>query len=157
MSRQVKLAIIFSAIGAAVAIGIIVAIVYNQTVGEIFLHLAGEKDDEDSSNNLNSAPTLGFITHYKAVLAVGEEGTYSADSKFGKAPFSFEWKFSDGLILTGQKVSRSYDLPGRYSFYLTVSDSTGKQVTSTELNTNVVQETAKKENVTANATPTRHN
>ena len=149
MSRQAKLAIIFGAIGAAVGIGITIAIVYNQTMGEMFQRLAGEEDDD--SSNLNSLPTLGFITHYKAILAVGEEGTYSADSKFGKAPFSFEWKFSDGLTLTGQKVTRSFDLPGKYLFYLTVSDATGKQVTSTELNTNVVQEMPK-EDVTANST-----
>lgn len=142
MSRQAKLAIIFSAIGAAVAIGITIVILYNQTGGSMFQRLAGEDDD---SSQFDEEPTLGYITHYKAILAVGEEGTFSANAKFGKAPFSFEWKFSDGLTLTGQKVTRSFDLPGKYLFNLTVTDAAGKQVTSTELNTNVVQEIAKKE------------
>jgi PKD repeat protein len=146
MSRAAKLAIIFSAIGAAVGIGIIVAIVYNQTGGLTFQRLVGGEQDDDSSS-LNSEPTLGFLSRYKAILAVGEEGTFSADSKFGKPPFSFEWKFSDGLALTGQKVTRSFELPGKYTFYLTVTDATGKKVTSTELYTNVVQEMPKKEGI----------
>lgn len=144
MSRAAKLAIIFSATGAAVGIGIIVAIVYNQTGGLTFQRLVGGEQDDDSSS-LNSEPTLGFLSRYKAILAVGEEGTFSADSKFGKPPFSFEWKFSDGLTLTGQKVARNFELPGKYTFYLTVTDATGKKVTSTELYTNVVQEMPKKE------------
>jgi len=147
MSRQVKMAIIFSAIGAAVGIGVTIAIVYNQTVVALFQRIAGEDDD---SNQFDEEP-LGFLSYYKAILAVGEEGTFEAYSKFGKAPFSFEWKFSDGLILTGQNVTRSFELPGKYSFYLTVTDGTGEKVTSTELYTNVVQEMPK-ENVTANAT-----
>jgi hypothetical protein len=146
MSRAAKLAIIFSAIGAAVGIGIIVAIVYNQTWGLMFQRLVGGEQDDDSSS-LNSEPTLGFLSRYKAILAVGEEGTFSADSKFGKPPFSFEWKFSDGLTLTGQKVTRNFELPGKYTFYLTVTDATGKKVTSTELYTNVVQEMPKKEGI----------
>ena len=152
MTRKAKLAIIFSAIGAAVAIGITIAIVYNQTGGEMFQRLVGG-EEEDASNSLNSEPTLGFLSRYKAILAVGEEGTYSAVAKFGKPPFSFEWKFSDGLTLTGQEVTRSFDSPGNYLFNLTITDTTGKKVTSTELNTNVVQETPKTED-TGNTTVT---
>jgi hypothetical protein len=152
MTRKAKMAIIFSAIGAAAAIGVTIAIVYNQTVGEMFQRLVGG-EEEDASNSLNSEPTLGFLSHYKAILAVGEEGTYSAVAKFGKPPFSFEWKFSDGLTLTGQEVTRSFDSPGNYLFNLTIIDTTGKKVTSTELNTNVVQEMPKTED-TGNTTVT---
>ena len=152
MTRKAKLAIIFSAIGAAAAIGVTIAIVYNQTGGEMFQRLVGG-EEEDASNSLNSEPTLGFLSHYKAILAVGEEGTYSAVAKFGKPPFSFEWKFSDGLTLTGQEVTRSFDSPGNYLFNLTITDTTGKKVTSTELNTNVVQEMPKTED-TGNTTVT---
>jgi hypothetical protein len=148
LSRVAKLTIVFSVVGAAVGIGLTIAIVYNPTVGAVFRRLA---DEDDDGSHLNSEPRLGFITHYKAILAVGEEGTFTADSKFGKPPFSFEWKFSDGIILNGQKVTRDFELPGKYSFYLTVTDGNGEQVTSTELNTNVVQEIAKKEG-TDNAT-----
>ena len=78
-------------------------------------------------------PTLGFIAHYNATHVVGKEGTFFADSKYGKPPFTFEWKFSDGLTLTGQKVTRSFELPGKYSFYLTITDGNGDKETSAEL------------------------
>jgi hypothetical protein len=153
MTRKAKLAIIFSAIGAAVGIGVTIAIVYNQSVVALFQRIAGQDGD---SNQFDEEEPLGFLTHYKAILAVGEEGTYDALSKFGKAPFSFEWKFSDGLTLTGQNVTRSFDSPGKYSFYLTVTDGNGDKATSTELYTNVVQEMPK-EKVTANTTSTHLN
>jgi hypothetical protein len=153
MTRRAKSAIIFGAVGAAaVGIGIIIALVYNQTVGEMLQRLTGKDDEDSSSDSLNSAPELGYLSRYKAILAVGEEGTYNAYSKFGKAPFSFEWKFSDGVILTGEKVTRSFSSPGKYTFYLTITDGTGEKVTSTELYTDVVQEKPKEQEVT-NATP----
>jgi hypothetical protein len=135
MSRTVRLTIIFSAIAIAVGISIMLVTGYNKILAGLFLGSASE----------DKGYTLGYSTHYPGILAVGEEGTYSADAKSEKAPpFLFEWKFSDGLTLTGQKVTRSFDLPGKYLFNLTVTDSTGKKVTSTELNTNVVQEMPKK-------------
>ena len=145
MSKTAKMAIIFGAIGAIVGVGATIAILNSQPMGSMLQGLAGGKSNYDNSNYYsnnqdNTAPKLGFITHYKAILAVGEEGAYSAESKFGKGPVSFEWKFSDGLTLTGQNVTRTFDAPGKYSFYLTVIDSNGDKVTSTELNTNVVQE-----------------
>ena len=48
---------------------------------------------------------------------------------------------------------RSFDLPGKYLFNLTVTDATGNKVTSTGLYTNVVQEMPKKED-TGNTTLT---
>jgi PKD domain len=151
MTRRAKSAIIFGAVGAAVGIGITIALVYNQTLGEMFQRLTGKDDEDNSSVSLNSAPELGYLSRYKAILAVGEEGTYIAYSKFGKAPFSFEWKFSDGVTLTGERVTRSFNSPGNYTFHLTITDGTGEKVTSTELYTNVVQEKPKEQEV-ANAT-----
>jgi PKD domain len=152
MTRRAKSAIIFGAVGAAaVGIGIIIALVYNQTLGEMLQRLTGKDDEDSSSDSLNSAPELGYLSRYKAILAVGEEGTYNAYSKFGKAPFSFEWIFSDGVTLTGEKVTRSFSSPGKYTFYLTITDGTGEKVTSTELYTDVVQEKPKEQEVT-NAT-----
>jgi PKD domain len=153
MTRRAKSAIIFGAVGgaAAVGIGITIALVYNQTVGEMLQSLTG-KDDEESIS-LNSAPELGYLTRYKAILAVGEEGTYDAYSKFGKAPFSFEWKFSDGVTLTGEKVTRTFSSPGDYTFHLTIADGTGEKVTSTELYTNVVQEKPKEQEAANHTRP----
>jgi len=59
-------------------------------------------------------------------------------------PYTFEWKFSDGLILTGENVTRSFESPGKYFFNQTITDGNGDKVTSSELYTNVVQEMAKK-------------
>jgi hypothetical protein len=147
MSRTIRLAIIFSAIAIAVGISIMLVTGYNKTLTGFFL--GAESEDKGY--------TLGFSTHYSGILAVGEEGTYSAIAKSEKKPpFSFEWKFSDGLTLTGQNVTRSFELPGKYSFYLTVTDGNGEKATSTELYTNVVQEIPKEE-VTANATSMQHN
>jgi len=101
-------------------------------------------------------PTLGYLTHYKAILTVGEEASFDAHSKFGKAPYTFEWKFSDGLTLTGENVTRSFDSPGRYFFTLTLTDGTGDKVTSSQRYTNVVQEMAKKEGIN-NTTLSLHN
>jgi PKD repeat protein len=154
MTRKTKLAIIFSAIGAAIGIGVTIAMVYDQGVVAMFQRLVG--GEEDDSSYPNTEPTLGYLSHYKAILAVGEEGTFDAHSKFGKPPYTFEWKFSDGLTLTGENVTRSFELPGKYSFYLTVTDGNGDKVTSTELYTNVVQEKPKEE-VTASATSMQHN
>jgi hypothetical protein len=156
MSRTVKSVIFYSAIAIAIAAGVGI-IVYNQTLGTIFQRTADEEEEEGSSYLGGSVPTLGFLSHYKAILAVGEEGTYDAHSKFGKPPYTFEWKFSDGVTLNGQNVTRSFDSPGKYPFYLTITDGNGDKVTSKELYTNVVQETPKEEVMTSNATSIQHN
>ena len=70
MSRVAKLAIIFSAIGVAVGIGVTIAIVYNQTVVAIFQRIAGQDGD---SNQFDKEEPLGYLSYYKAILAVGEE------------------------------------------------------------------------------------
>ncbi|MDQ3837183.1 MAG: PKD domain-containing protein [Thermoproteota archaeon] len=150
MSKTAKMAIVFGAIGAIVGIGATITILYNQPMGSMLQGLAGGESNYDNSNYYsnnqdNTVAKLGFITHYKAILAVGEEGAYSADSKFAKGPGSFEWKFGDGLTLNGQNVTRTFDTPGRYSFYLTVTDANGDKVTSTELYTDVVQKIVRKE------------
>jgi PKD repeat protein len=154
MSRTLKSALFFSAIGIVAGVGIILIVGYSQIMEAIFQRTA---DEENGGTNLGgSVPTLGFLTYYKAILSVGEEGTFEAHYKFGKPPYSFEWKFSDGLTLTGQNVTRSFELPGKYSFYLTVTDGNGDKVTSTELSTDVVQQMPKEEG-TANVTSTQHN
>jgi hypothetical protein len=160
MSRTVKSAIFYSAIGIAVVVGIMFFIVYNETLGTMFFQrTADEEENDGNSDSLGgSVPTLGYLTYYKSILAVGEEGRFDTFPKFGEAPYTFEWKFSDGLTLTGQNFTRSFDSPGRYFFNLTITDGTGDKVTSSQLHTDVVQEIANKEGVAANATSsTQHN
>ncbi len=114
IQRAAKSAIFYSAIGIAVVVGVMFFVVYNQTLGTIFQRTADEEND--SSYLGGSVPNLGYLTHYKAILTVGEQASFDAHSKFGKAPYTFEWKFSDGLTLTGENVTRSFDSPADTSF-----------------------------------------
>lgn len=77
------------------------------------------------------------------MLTVGEEGAYAAVAGGGKPPYTFEWEFSDGITLTGENVTRTFNSPGIQYFSLTVTDADGKQVKSTELNTRIVPEISK--------------
>ena len=105
----------------------------------------GVSEDNDNNNNNNPLADRPFRykTYYKAMLTVGEEGAYAAVAGGGKPPYTFEWEFSDGIILTGENVTRTFNLPGIQYFSLTVTDADGKQVKSTELNTRIVPEISK--------------
>lgn len=149
MSRTVKSAIFFSAIGIAVGVGIMLVIVDDQTLGRIFQPLVGGSSD-DSKQGGNSLP-FAIRQNYNATLAVGEEGAFLGVARGGIEPYTFEWKFSDGLTLTGQNVTRSFNVPGTYHFEVTVTDADGKQVKSTNPTINVLQDLPKRDR-TANAT-----
>lgn len=127
MSSTIKSAIFFSAIGIAAGIGIMLLIVDDQTLLGIFKPLIGESSDNEQADNLPFA----IRQNYNATLPVGEEGVFLGLANGGKEPYTFEWKFSDGLTLTGQNVTRSFDSAGRYHFEVTVTDADGKQVKST--------------------------
>jgi hypothetical protein len=141
ISRTVKSAIFFSAIGIAAGIGIMLLIVDDQTLLGIFQPLVGGSSDDNEQGN-NNLP-FAIRQNYNATLTVGEEGAFLGVARGGKEPYTFEWKFSDGLTLTGQNVTRSFDLPGTYRFELTVTDADGKQVKSTNPTINILQELPK--------------
>lgn len=147
MSRTVKSAIFFSAIVIVAGIGIMLLIVDDQTLRGIFQPLVDESSDNEQGGN----PAFAIRENYKSRLAVGEEGAFLGNARGGKEPYTFEWKFSDGLTLTGQNVTRSFDVPGTYYFEVTVTDADGKQVKSTNLTIHVFQELPKGDG-TANAT-----
>lgn len=152
MSRTLKSAIFFSAVGIAVGLGIMLVIMGNQTLRSIFQPLVGGSRDNIQEN------MLPFATreNYKAKLAVGEEGAFLGVARGGKEPYKFEWTFSDGLTLTGQNVTRSFNVPGTYYFEVTVTDADGKQIKSTNLTFDVSQEPSKVDG-TANASLMQHN
>lgn len=141
VSRTVKSAIFFSAIGIAAGIGILLLIVDEQTLGRVFQPLVGGSSDENKQGG--SSLPFAIRQDYKARLAVGEEGIFKGVARGGKEPYTFEWKFSDGLTLTGQNVTRSFDVPGTYQIEVTVADADGKQVKSTIPAINVLQELPK--------------
>jgi hypothetical protein len=139
MSRTVKSAVFFSAIGIAVGIGIILLIVDAQTLVRIFQPLLVGGTNDGNNHGGNSLIPFAIRQNYNTTLAVGEDGAFLGVARGGKEPYTFEWKFSDGLTLTGQNVTRSFDVPGTYHFEVTVTDADGKQVKSTNLTFNVLQ------------------
>jgi hypothetical protein len=88
ISRAAKSAIFYSTIGIAVVVGVMFFVVYNQILGTMFQSTLDEEND--SSYLGGSVPTLGYLTRYKVILTVGEESSFDAHSKFGKAPYTFE-------------------------------------------------------------------
>lgn len=152
MSRAVKSAIFFSAVGIAVGLGIMLVIVGNQTLRGIFQPLVGGSSSDKQENSFPFA----IRENYNAKLAVGEEGAFHGVARGGKEPYKFEWKFSDGLTLTGQNVTRSFNVPGTYHIEVTVTDADGKQVKNTNLTFDVLQEAPKGDGI-ANASLMQHN
>lgn len=151
MSRTVKSAVFFSAIAIAVGIGVTLVMTSNQTLAGIFQ--LGPSEQEDNENaTITFGRSFSFMTKYKTTLLVGEEGTFNGSARNGKEPYQFEWKFSDGATLTGQKITRSFNSPGTYYFDLTVTDADGKQVKGENLSFNVTQEISKEEVVVPNIT-----
>ena len=61
------------------------------------------------------------------------------------------------LHLTGQNVTRSFELPGKYSFYLTVTDGMAIKTTKHTNCIPMLWTEIPKEEVTANATSMQHN
>ena len=151
MSRAAKLAIFYSIIGIAIGIGLILLLVDTENLVGLFQIGASEDNDNNNNNPLADRP-FRYRTYYKAILAVGEEGAYAADAGGGKPPYTFEWEFSDGITMTGENVTRSFDSPGIQNFSLTVADADSKQVKSTELTTRIVPEISKEEETAANNT-----
>jgi hypothetical protein len=147
MSNTVKSAIFYSAVGIAVVVGVMFFIVNTQNLGTMFFQRAADEENEGSDNLGGSVPNLGYLIHANAIVPVGVEAPFDAHSKFGKPPYTFEWKFSDGLTLNGENITRSFDSPGRYFFNLTIVDGNGDKVTSSQLYTNVVEEIAGNERI----------
>lgn len=142
MSKGTKFAIIFGAIGIAVGVGITLAVVDNQTEGLVFQRVVEDSDDNPFLNPsfLKSYNDVRTGAHYKTRLAVGEEGFFVSSAKGGKEPYTFEWKFSDGVIMNAANVTRSFDYADRYYFDLIVTDAEGKQGTSPNMYIEVLQE-----------------
>ena len=141
MSRGTKFAIIFGAIGVAVGVGITLAVVDGQTEGMVFQRVVEDSDDNPFLNPafLKTYNDVRTGAHYKTRLAVGEEGFFISSGKGGKEPYTFEWKFSDGVIMNAANVTRSFDSANRYYFDLIVTDAEGKQGKSPHMYVDVLE------------------
>lgn len=143
MSSSKKFAIIFGAVGIAVGIGFTLLVVDNQTEGMVFQRVSEDNDDNPFLNpsfleKYNENVRTG--AKYKTTLAVGEEGYFISSAKGGKEPYTFEWKFSDGVTMNAANVTRSFDSVGTYYFDLIVTDANGKQTKSTAMHVDVLDE-----------------
>ena len=155
MSRTVKSAVFFSAIAIAVGIGVTLVMTSNQTLAGI-LQLGPSEQEDNENATITFGRSFSFMTKYKTTLLVGEEGTFNGSARNGKEPYQFEWKFSDGVTMTDQKITRSFNSPGTYYFDLTVTDADGKQVKGENLSFNVTQEISRDEvvpNITSRLMP----
>jgi PKD domain len=143
-TRKARLAVIFGVIAIAVGIGVTLVMTNNPTLLAGIFQL-GTSQEEDVNPTITFGRDFSFMTKYATTLVVGEEGMFNGSARNGKEPYQFEWIFSDGATMTGQKINRSFNSPGTYYFDLTVTDADGKQVKGEDLHFNVTQEISREE------------
>jgi PKD repeat protein len=137
-----KLAAIFG--GAGVAVGIAIALIFmaSQNQGSVFARVVEDNENPflDPEFLKTYQTSLRTGAHYKSEVVVGQEAFFVSDARGGKQPYTFEWKFSDGIILTEQNATRTFDSPGTFRFDLTVTDADGKKAGSTRMTVNVKEQ-----------------
>jgi hypothetical protein len=136
-----KMAAVFGGVGIAVGIIVTLVVLGSQNQGSVFARVV--EDDENPFLNPEFLKTyqtsLRTGAHYKSEVAVGQEAFFVSDARGGKEPYSFEWKFSDGTVLTEQNSTRTFDAPGVYRFDLTVTDADGQKSGSTQMSVRVTE------------------
>ena len=136
-----KMAAVFGGVGIAIGIIATVVVISSQDPGRVFTRAV--EDDENPFMDPEFLKTyqanVRTGAHYKSEVAVGQEAFFVSDAKGGKQPYSFEWKFSDGVVLTNQNSTRTFDAPGVYRFDLTVTDADGQKSGSTQMSVRVTE------------------
>lgn len=127
LAKGTKMAMLFGAIGVAAGVGITLALLQQNEIQQSEVVYNDDNPWFDPLFLQSYQENLRVGSHYKAQLAVGEEGFFNAAAKGGKEPYQFEWKFSDGITLTAQNATRSFGSAGNYSAQLTVTDADGQQ------------------------------
>ena len=137
--KGTKLAAVFVGVGIAVGIVIALAVVGSQTGGQVFARVVEDGDNPflDPEYLKTYQTSLRTGAHYKSEVEVGQEAFFVSDAKGGKQPYAFEWRFDDGVVLTEQNATRTFDSPGQYRFDLTVTDADGKKAGSTQMSVKV--------------------
>jgi len=126
-------------VGIAVGVAVSFAIISSQNRGNVFTRVVddGENPFLDPEYLKTYESNLRTGAQYKSEVVVGQEAFFVSDAKGGKQPYTFEWKFGDGVVLTTQNATRTFDTPGTYHFDLTVTDADGKKAGSTDMTINV--------------------
>lgn len=133
LSKSLRFAMIFVAIGIAVGVGVSLALAPSED--DLYQRVVEDADNPwlDSAYLKSFEDNLRIGSHYKSNLSLGEEGFFRADAKGGQKPYLFQWKFSDGAVLTEQNVTRTFDSIGNYTVELTVTDSSQGPQTKQQL------------------------
>lgn len=131
-----KKTLIFFGIGLAAGIAVALALSYGLMQSKLFQTPENMPDDNPFDNPefvKNYEKVLRGEARYTSILLPGQLGFFNADASGGQTPYEFKWVFSDGKVLTGQNVTRSFDSLGRYTFDFIVTDANGGQQKSTNL------------------------
>ena len=136
-----KMAAVFGGVGVAVGIIVTVLVIGSQDPGRVFARVVEDEENPFTDPEFLKTYQTSLRTgaHYNAEVAVGKEAFFISDAKGGKQPYSFEWKFSDGVVLTSQNSTRTFDAPGVYRFDLTVTDADGQKSGSTQMSVRVTE------------------
>lgn len=67
-----------------------------------------------------------FACGIQAIAGTGNSGTFSASLVGGKAPFVFNWSFSDGALSQQNNTSHVFKYAGSYPVRLKVTDADGR-------------------------------
>lgn len=127
LSKGVKIAAIFAAVGIVAGIGISFMLTRSPDIQQ---RVAEDGDSFDDLSLAEKNKIFGYLSvgiGYKNTLAVGEEGDFVGSAKGGSPPYKYEWKFSDGVSYTTVNMTRSFDSPGTYEGRFTATDSAGAQ------------------------------
>ena len=137
--KGTKMAVVFVGVGIAVGVIVSFAIISSQSQEGVFARVVEDSDNPflDPEYLKTYQTSLRTGAHYRSDLVVGQEAFFISDAKGGKLPYTFEWKFSDGVVLTAQNATRTFDAPGTYHFDLTVTDADGKKAGGTAMTVNV--------------------
>lgn len=140
-SKGVIYAAIFGGIGIAVGIVVTLFVISNQHDATVLQRAISEDDNpwNDPQNIESYNKNVRTGAYYKSSLIVGQEGFFISSAKGGKEPYTYEWRFSDGVVMTDANVTRSFDRVGTYYFNLTVTDADGKQAKSTGMTLKVLE------------------
>ena len=137
--KGTKMAVVFVGVGIAVGVIASFAIISSQNQADVFARMVedGENPFLDPEYLKTYQTNLRTGAHYKSEVAVGDEAFFISDAKGGKLPYTFEWKFSDGVVLNAQNATRTFASPGTYHFDLTVTDADGKKAGGTAMTVRV--------------------
>lgn len=128
LTKGTMWALIFVGIGVAVGVGITFAFLQQRVIQQGEVDYSDENSWMDPLFLQSYKENVRVGSHYKSQIAAGEESFFRAAAKGGEEPYQFEWKFDDGIVLTAQNVTRSFDSVGNHTVQLTVTDAGDQRV-----------------------------